>query len=95
MLILGANIAKIPGLSLSLQIKLSVFRYYVYGFPAQRICLNRPKVGFVVQASRIIRISGQERYRLRLMVVVPNEQAHAEESQQELEGYDENVYHNG
>ena len=27
------------------------------------------------------------------MVVVPDEQAHTDESEQELEGYDENVYH--
>jgi translation elongation factor EF-1beta len=29
------------------------------------------------------------------MVVVPDEQGHTDESEQELEGYDENVYHNG
>ena len=29
------------------------------------------------------------------MVVVPDEQAHTDESEQELEGNDENVYHNG
>ena len=29
------------------------------------------------------------------MVVVPDKQAHANEGQQELEGYDENVDHNG
>ena len=29
------------------------------------------------------------------MVVVPDEQTHTDESEQELEGYDENVYHNG
>ena len=29
------------------------------------------------------------------MVVVPDEQAYADEGQQELEGYDENVDHNG
>ena len=40
-------------------------------------------------------ISGQGRDRLRLVVVVSDEQAHADESQQELEGYDENVDHNG
>jgi hypothetical protein len=28
------------------------------------------------------------------MVVVPDEQAHTDESEQELEYYDENVYHN-
>ena len=33
--------------------------------------------------------------KLRLMVVVPDEQAYTDESEQELEGYDENVYHNG
>ena len=27
------------------------------------------------------------------MVVVPDEQAYADEGQQELKGYDENVYH--
>ena len=27
------------------------------------------------------------------MVVVPDEQAHTDEGKQELEGYDENVYH--
>ena len=29
------------------------------------------------------------------MIVVPDEQTHASEGKQELEGYDENVYHNG
>jgi hypothetical protein len=29
------------------------------------------------------------------MVVVPDEQSYASEGQQELKGYDENVYHNG
>ena len=29
------------------------------------------------------------------MVVVPDEQAHTDESEQELEGYDEYIYHNG
>ena len=41
-------------------------------------------------------ISGRGRVKfLRLMVVVPDEQTHASEGKQELEGYDENVYHNG
>ena len=31
---------------------------------------------------------------LRLIVVVPDEQAYADKSQQKLEGYNENVYHN-
>ena len=31
---------------------------------------------------------------LHLMVVMPDEQAHTDESEQEFEGYDENVYHN-
>ena len=33
--------------------------------------------------------------KLRIMVVVPDEQAHTDESEHELEGYDENGYHNG
>ena len=32
---------------------------------------------------------------LRLMVVVPDKQSHTSEGKQELEGHDENVYHNG
>jgi hypothetical protein len=32
---------------------------------------------------------------LRLMIVVPDKQTYASEGKQELEGYDENVYHNG
>ena len=31
---------------------------------------------------------------LRLMVIEPDKQGDADEGQQELEGYDENVYHN-
>ena len=37
----------------------------------------------------------QGRARLRLVVVVPDKQGYASEGQQKLEGYDENVYHNG
>ena len=33
--------------------------------------------------------------KLRFVVVVPDEQAHTDEGKQELEGYDENIYHNG
>ena len=32
---------------------------------------------------------------LRLVVVVPDEQSHTGESQQEFKGYDDNIYHNG
>ena len=33
--------------------------------------------------------------KLRLVVVMPDEQTNADEGQEKLEGYDENVNHNG
>ena len=33
--------------------------------------------------------------KLCFVVVVPDKQTHTDEGEQELEGYDENVYHNG
>jgi hypothetical protein len=39
--------------------------------------------------------TGQGSNSLRLVVVVPDEQTHTSEGKQELDGYNENVYHNG